>query len=40
VCSLSIGSALFLVLEMDSPFEGLLKVSADPMRYTLNHLDQ
>jgi hypothetical protein len=38
VCSLSIGSALFLVLEMDSPFQGLLKVPADPMRYTLSHL--
>jgi hypothetical protein len=38
VCSLSVGSALFLVLEMDSPFEGLLKVSAEPMRYTLSHL--
>jgi hypothetical protein len=40
VCSLSIGSALFLVLEMDSPFEGLLKVSAAPMRYALSHLNQ
>jgi hypothetical protein len=40
VCSLSVGSALFLVLEMDSPFDGLLRVSAEPMRYTLDHLDQ
>lgn len=33
VCSLSIGSALFLVLEMDTPFEGMLKVSPDPLHY-------
>jgi hypothetical protein len=40
VCALSIGSALFLVLEMDTPLDGWLKVSADPMRFTLSHLDQ
>ena len=40
VCALSVGSAVFLVLEMDAPFEGLLKVSADPMRYAYTHLDQ
>ena len=40
VCALSVGSALFLVLEMDSPFDGLLKVSADPLRYALAHLNQ
>jgi hypothetical protein len=40
VCALSIASALFLVLEMDSPFQGWLKVSAQPMRYALSHLNQ
>jgi hypothetical protein len=40
VCSLSIGCALFLVLELDSPFEGWLKVSAEPMRYTLSRMGQ
>jgi hypothetical protein len=40
VCALSIASALFLVLEMDSPFEGWLKVSAQPMRYALSHLNR
>jgi hypothetical protein len=40
VCALSIASALFLVLEMDTPFEGWLKVSAQPMRYALSHLNQ
>jgi len=40
VCALSVGSAVFLVLEMDEPFDGLLKVSADPLRYALAHLNQ
>lgn len=40
VCALSIGSAVFLVLEMDSPFGGLLKVSATPMRNALAQLNQ
>ena len=39
-CALSVGSAVFLVLEMDSPFEGMLLVSADPMRYAIAHLNQ
>jgi hypothetical protein len=40
VCALSIGGALFLVLEMDSPFDGLIKVSADPLRYAYKYLNQ
>ena len=40
VCALSVGSALFLVLEMDAPFDGVLKVSAEPLRYALDHLNQ
>ena len=40
VCALSVSSAVFLVLEMEAPFDGLLRVSADPMRYAYTHLDQ
>jgi len=40
VCALSVGSAVFLILEMDGPFDGLLKVSADPLRYAYAHLNQ
>jgi hypothetical protein len=40
VCALSVGSAVFLILEMDGPFEGLLKVSADPLRYAGAHLNR
>jgi hypothetical protein len=40
VCALSVSSAVFLVLEMDMPFGGLLRVSADPLRYAYAHLNQ
>jgi hypothetical protein len=40
VCAASVGSAVFLVLEMDAPFEGLLRVSAAPFRYAYAHLNQ
>jgi len=40
VCAVSVGSAVFLVLEMDGPFTGLLRVSADPLRYALEHINQ
>ena len=40
VCALSVGSAVFLVLEMDEPFDGLLKVSPDPLRHAHARLNQ
>lgn len=40
VCALSVGSAVFLVMEMDRPFDGLLRVSGDPLRYAFAHLNQ
>jgi hypothetical protein len=40
VCALSVSAALFLVLEMDAPFDGLIRVSADPLRYAFKHLNQ
>lgn len=40
VCALSVGGAVFLVLEMDGPFDGLLKVSADPLRAAQEHLNR
>lgn len=38
VCALSVGAAMFLILEMDGPFEGIIRVSGAPMRYALTHL--
>ena len=40
VCAMSVGAAVFLVLEMDGPFAGILKVSAEPLRYAYAHLRQ
>jgi hypothetical protein len=38
VCALSAAGAFFLILELDSPYEGLLKVSSAPLRNALTHL--
>jgi hypothetical protein len=40
LCALSVSSVVFLILEMDSPFEGMIKVSDAPLRYALSHLGQ
>lgn len=40
VCAFSIGSALSLVLELDTPFDGLIQVSADPLRYAHGHINR
>lgn len=40
VCAISVGSAVFLVLEMDAPFDGFLRVSVDPLRYAYAHLNR
>jgi hypothetical protein len=40
LCALSVAGSIFLILEMDRPFEGLMKVSSAPMHYALSHLGQ
>jgi len=40
VCALSVGSAVFLILELDGPFDGWRRVSADPWPYAHAHLNQ
>src|SRR4029453_18479678 len=40
VCALSVAGAIFLILEMDSPFEGLMKISPDPLRYAYARINQ
>lgn len=40
VCALSIAGAVFLILEMDGPFEGLIKISPDPLRYAYSRINQ
>jgi hypothetical protein len=36
----AISAAIFLVLDLDRPLEGFIKVSSNPMRDALSHLDQ
>ena len=38
VAALSVAASVFLIMEMDSPFTGLMKVSGAPLRFTLAHL--
>jgi hypothetical protein len=38
VLSVAIGSAIFLVLEMDTPFEGLIRISSRPVETALQHM--
>jgi hypothetical protein len=38
LCSLSIAAAILLILEMDEPFHGLMKISGAPLRYALSQL--
>jgi hypothetical protein len=40
LCSLSVAGAMFLILEMHQPFEGIMKLSGAPLRYALSHLGQ
>jgi hypothetical protein len=40
VCALSVAASVFLIMEMDTPFDGVMKISSAPMRFTLAHLGQ
>jgi len=40
VCALSVSSAMYLMLELDHPFAGLIQISSDPLRNVLAHLGQ
>jgi hypothetical protein len=40
VAAVSVAAAVFLILELDSPFDGVIKVSSGPMRYALMNLGQ
>ncbi len=39
VCSLSIGGAIFLILEMDRPLDGVMRISSWPIENVLGHMD-
>jgi hypothetical protein len=38
LCAASIGGALFLIVQMDRPFEGLIKVSPTPLQSALVYI--
>lgn len=38
VAALSVSSAIFLILELDQPFDGLIHISGSPMQAALDHL--
>jgi hypothetical protein len=40
VCSLSVSVAIFLLVELNRPFEGLLRMPSEPLRIALAHLGQ
>jgi hypothetical protein len=40
ICALSVSGAIFLILELDQPFVGLIQISNAPLRNALAHLDQ
>jgi len=40
ICMLSVSGALFLILDLDRPFEGLVRVSDAPLRSVLSHLGE
>jgi hypothetical protein len=37
-CALSVAAAIFLILELDRPFQGLMQISGEPLRNALVHL--
>jgi len=40
LCALSVSGAIFLILEMYTPFQGLIQISSAPLRNALAHLGQ
>jgi hypothetical protein len=40
LCALAVSGSVFLILELNHPFTGLVKVSSAPLHYALAHLGQ
>ena len=40
IAAVSVAAAVFLILELDGPFTGLIRIPSGPLRYTLEHLGQ
>jgi hypothetical protein len=40
ICALSSAASLYMLLELDNPFGGLISVSSEPLRNALTYLGQ
>jgi hypothetical protein len=40
VCALSVATAIFLILEMDQPYQGLLQISSEPLVSALSEISR
>jgi hypothetical protein len=38
--AVSVAGAVFLIMELDGPFDGVIKISSGPLRYALSQLGQ
>ena len=38
VCALSVSSAVFLILDLGNPFDGIIRISDEPLRVALEQL--
>lgn len=38
IAALSVAAAVFLIVELDGPFDGLIRVSGDPLRFALDNM--
>ena len=38
VCALSVSIAIFLIFELDQPFQGFIHISSEPLQFALDHL--
>lgn len=40
VCALSVSGAIYLILELDNPFAGLMRISAAPLHNAIAQITQ
>ena len=40
LCALSVSGAIFLIMELDQPFSGVVKISSAPLRNAINNIDK
>ncbi len=38
ICSLSVAASIFLILEMNTPFSGVMKISSAPLHFAMAHI--